>query len=525
METRKMYERIKWYKKEYVYDRYTRIVSPFKDYEKITSVKMAQAVYKVYEDYKNIIDICTTRELKYLKMVLDKKTSNQELMDEKYEWERNTLHNKFLLEKSYNEIDNNKSVFIPEEIIDKVKEAIKNVNWETQKKLDDLNEILVSYCKMQASALLKTVCSFGSMITGIKESDILTHIFNNRLFNYYVIVYSKDIENFGNDVYIALYQDYYTIEEEIDEERKKQGISGNLTIDPKMYKTLFYNDFDIHNKKIKKFLDEIKKLPFFWFKAIDNIREYATLNIDRQPLKDSISSVPSLQNYDLTEFFKIMDEAMDEMPSGVLNGFTPNEAKKIKLEEHKNQFDKERTYIKQKNACLSKEDAKLFYKIYFGLLEFTNNKYKIRPNYKIYNKKGINPYEINDIIDIFWKNKDIIVLEFCLANPYKFNSEELKITSEFKKGIRDIFIIAKFYEEYTAVMNTNRVYMIKGINDNLDNVISYKNIPKPSIMTIIPFKDVLIYDGVITDLGIKLDPGFDKAVNSELTNAIKFYHL
>lgn len=185
---------------------------------------------------------------------------------------------------------------------------------------------------------------------------------------------------------------------------------------------------------------------------------------------------------------------------------------------------KERKYIK-KNACLSKEDEKLFYKIYFGLIEFTNNKYKIRPNYKIYNKKGINPYDIKDIIDKLWENKDIIVLEFCIANPYKFNKEELKLTSEFKKGIRDIFIIAKFYEDYTAVMNTNRVYMIKGINDNLDNVISYKNIPKPSIMTIIQFKGVLTYDGIIIDLGVKLDSDFDKVVNSELSKAIKFYHL
>lgn len=100
-----------------------------------------------------------------------------------------------------------------------------------------------------------------------------------------------------------------------------------------MYKTLFYNDFDINNKKIKRFLDEIKKLPFFWTLALDIIREFAVLNIDRGPLKESISNVPALKDYDLTDFFEILDEAMDEMPSGALNGFTPNEAKKIKAEE------------------------------------------------------------------------------------------------------------------------------------------------------------------------------------------------
>ena len=59
------------------------------------------------------------------------------------------------------------------------------------------------------------------------------------------------------------------------------------------------------------------------------------LNIDRSLLKKSIQSVPTLQYHDLTNFFKIMDEAMNEMPSGALNGFTPNEAKELKLKQIK----------------------------------------------------------------------------------------------------------------------------------------------------------------------------------------------
>lgn len=520
MKTSKMHERIKWYKKNFVHNQYARIVTPFKDYEKITSVKMLDEIYKVYSNYNNIIDICTVRELKYIKMILDDNIPQEELLDNKYDWERKTLHNKFLVVIDYPD-----RVFIPDEIIDNVKEAIKNVNWKTAKKLDNINEILVSYCKIQASSLLDTVCSFGCMTSGISEKNIYTHILHNKVFNYYVIVYSKNIEGLGDNIYIALHQDYYSIEEQLDEQRKKQGLAGNLPIDPKMYKTLFYNDFDINNKKIKKMLTEIKKLPFFWFSALDTIREFAVLNIDRKPLKDAISNVPSLKKCNLTNFFKILDEAMDEMPSGALNGFTPNEAKQIKIEENRNRYEKEKNYTKQKNACLSKEDAKLFYKIYFGLLEFTNNKYKIKPNYKIYNKKGINPYDITDIIDKFWENKNTLTLEFCMANPYKFNSEELKLTSEFKKGIRDMFIIAKFYEEYTAVMNKEKTYMIKGINDNLDNIISYKKLPTPTMMTILPFKDVLIYDGVIMNYEVNLGSNFEKIVNSELSNSIKFYHL
>lgn len=526
----KMYEKINGFKKEYVYERYTRIVPNFKDYDRITKVKMLDAIYDVYSDYNNIIDICTTRELKYLKMVLDNKLTLEDLLenpeelkieylDVKYDWERENLRHKFLLDYDYY-----KESHIPEEILDKVKAAIKNVNWKKHKKIDELNEIIVSYCKIQGSALLSTVASFGSKITGLSEDTVWKHMLSNKLFNYYVYIISKDFDTIGNNIPVAVHQDYYEIEEELEKQRRLQGLAGDKQIDIRIYKRLFYNDFDVQNPKIKKFLDEIQKLPFFWFSAIKIIREFAMLNIDRTSLKKSIQSVPALQYYDLTNFFKIMDEAMDEMPSGALNGFTPNEAKKLKVKQIQQEIKKEQSYIKQQNACLSKSDSKLFYKIYFGLLEFTNKKYEIR-NMKIYNHHGINPYELKDIIDKFWENKEAIVLEFCLANPYKFTKEELEITSEFKKGIRSMFIIAKYDLEYTAFMERDKVYMVKGLNDNIDNIISYKDLPYVAVTSIIPFKNVLTYDGMLLGIGVKMGNSFYDMVAKEYDNMMKYYHL
>ena len=526
----KMYEKINGFKKEYVYERYTRIVPNFKDYDRITKVKMLDAIYDVYSDYNNIIDICTTRELKYLKMVLDNKLTLEDLLespeelkieylDVKYDWERENLRHKFLLDYDYY-----KESHIPEEILDKVKDAIKNVNWKEHKKIDELNEIIVSYCKIQGSALLSTVASFGSKITGLSEDAVWKHMLSNKLFNYYVYIISKDFDTIGNNIPVAIHQDYYEIEEELEKQRRLQGLAGDKQIDIRIYKRLFYNDFDAQNPKIKKFLDEIQKLPFFWFSAIKIIREFAMLNIDRTSLKKSIQSVPALKYYDLTNFFKIMDEAMDEMPSGALNGFTPNEAKKLKVKQIQQEIKKEQSYIKQLNACLSKSDSKLFYKIYFGLLEFTNKKYEIR-NMKIYNHHGIIPYELKDIIDKFWENKEAIVLEFCLANPYKFTKEELEITSEFKKGIRSMFIIAKYDLEYTAFMERDKVYMVKGLNDNIDNIISYKDLPYVAVTSIIPFKNVLTYDGILLGIGVKMGNSFYDTVAKEYDNMMKYYHL
>ena len=334
-----MYERINWYKKEYVYEQYTRIVENIKQYERISKKKMLENIYNVYEDYNNIIDICTTRELKFLKKLLNKDGDIKELLSDKYEWERRILRNKFLIQDDYD------NVFIPDEILDNVKLAIKNVNWSEAKRLDNLNEILVGYCKVQVFSLLDAVCSFGAAVTGLEEDFIWNHMLNNKLFNYYVYIDSEYLELMDDDVPIAVYQDYYGYEEELSEERKKQGIVGSLPVDLDLYRNSFYNDFDMKNKKIKKMIEELKELPFFWFSALDSIKIFAALNLDRKPLKDSFREVPALKYVDLTEFFKVLDDAMDEMPSGALNGFTPNQVKKMKVEAIKADKEKEKNYF------------------------------------------------------------------------------------------------------------------------------------------------------------------------------------
>ncbi len=514
-----MHELIKSYRKDYVFENYTRIVEEFKDYEKISKVKMLDEIYKVYDNPDNIIDICTSRELKYLENLLNGKiikSKDDYKVKDKYDWEVRTLRSKFLLDHERD---------IPEEILPKVEEALKRVNWTEKKKIDELNELLVVYCKMQGVALLHTVCNFSSFLTEIDEETIWNHMLNNKLFNYYVFVTFKDIKDLGEKIPVAIFQDYYDIHEEMMEERKKQGLAGNLEISKEKVKTLFYNDFDIKNPKIKKLLDEVDKLPIFSSHALEIVREYAMLNLNRDTLKESFQNAYFLRNEDLTQFFKILDAAMDEMPSGALNGMTPNQVKEIKQEKEVSQINKAKKYIKQENACLSKKDAKLFYKIYFALLEFTNNKYKIKPGMKLYNREGINPYEIKDIVDKYWANKEQVTLEFCTSNPYKFNAEELKLAGEFKKGIKNIFIICNYELEYASFMYNDKVYMVKGLNANIDEIISYDNLPVMVTTSIIPFKDNLVYDGMLSQYPINFGPNFEKLVEKDYSSAMKYYHL
>lgn len=524
----KILEEIKHYGKEGVYDSYQRIVPTIKDYEKITKTKMLQAIYNEYQDYHNIIDICTGRELKFLKQVLSGKVVSltlEQLRDDNYVdeylWEKRNLREKFLVCYDYDSTN----LVVPEEILPLVQKAVKNVNWKEKDKKDKLNEFLVGFSKTMGSIIVDILLGLGTQVTGMSAEEVYKHICYDRVFNYYFFMIEEYIKSMNTKKLAVIDYDFFVDKKELDAQRKKFAMAGTRPVDLNIFRTIFYHDFDIHNAKIKKFLTELGDLQIFEGNVLWLVKKYAMLNKDRTPLKQAIQSIPVLKDEDLTSFFKALDEAMDEMPSGALNGFTPNEAKQKLQERQEREASKKKSYQKQKGACLTEKDTKLFYKLYFGLLDFTNQKYKIKQDYKIYKQLGLDPHELIDIINKFWSNKEQLIMEFKMANPYHFSKEELKIVDQFRKGIRDIYIIAKFELEYTGFLTQDKVYMVKGINDNLDNIISYKELPQAVFTTILPFKNVLIYDGIFSAFPIDLKNSYGKEIEEDYSRLMKYYHL
>ena len=554
----KMLEEVKHLRKEFVYEQYTRIVPDFKDYEKITKTKMIETIYKIYSDYNNIVNICTTRELKYLRKVLNGKTNKKinfpeefnlqnatedELIEilkqrekikqqeKKTAWERKNLYDKFLIRFDY---ENDKEI-IPEEIIDLVKQALKQVEWKEKEKIDELNEIIVSYVKIQGSTLIVPLIQFVSGITDLEEETVNHHIFTNKLISYYLFIMKNDSDDYTKNIPMVVYQDYLEYYDELKKQRKKYGMAAPKKIDIDSFKTIFYNDLDINNSKIKKFIQVLEtEIQGYQFDNIIRImRICALLNDDREFIKEYITSCLKRSGYftsiidqeKLDNLLILMNEAMNEMPSGAINGLTPNEAAELNTEKQKYEQKKIEQYQKQENACLSKKDTKLFYKLYFALLEFTNQKDKINPNYKIYKQHGINPQEITDIIDMFWKNKDLIILEFCIVNPYKFTKEEIKLLDGFKKGIHDSFVLVQYERDYTLLMKNGKIYMVKGLNDNIDNIITYDKLPCFVETSLIEFNGNIVYDGIISSFPVKFGMNFIKTVEKEYKESMKYYHL
>ena len=88
-----------------------------------------------------------------------------------------------------------------------------------------------------------------------------------------------------------------------------------------------------------------------------------------------------------------------------------------------------------------------------------------------------------------------------------------------------MFTIAKYEEDYTALLSSDRVYMIKGLNSNIDEVIPYHDIPCIVTTSLFPYDGVIIYDGLLSTYPISMGTSFAKIVEKEYNEDMKYYHL
>lgn len=225
------------------------------------------------------------------------------------------------------------------------------------------------------------------------------------------------------------------------------------------------------------------------------------------------------------ELIDIINDALDDCPCCCMNGMTPNEFLVEKREEIS--LDEKFLRIPQNGANLNRRDADLFYKLYFSLLDFTNKKYNVEPGIKkIYKQEGIDASLLIPINNYLFDNKNIID-EYISCNPDNFNSEELEIIEGFKSAVKsDYFVAVGFEREYTQILSDDgKMYMVKGIRSNLDDVID-DDLPVFISTTLLMFKGKIVFNSFLGSYGgIDFGNDFKRHILEGMKSAIKYYHL
>ncbi len=172
---------------------------------------------------------------------------------------------------------------------------------------------------------------------------------------------------------------------------------------------------------------------------------------------------------------------------------------------------------------LSKEDALLFHKLMNSLLFYVNKKLNV-----IKNVNTLKEFLHNDIQEtrplrkkIFSEKCNFIDL-YLQENPDSLNKEELTIIASWKKYKAGKFFIVKHAKEYSLFFNSDnqKAYGVKGITDSFEEKFDGYS-PIMVDITLIPFREDLIYDGLFMPFNISFGGGMRKSLKSESEEAIR----
>jgi hypothetical protein len=165
---------------------------------------------------------------------------------------------------------------------------------------------------------------------------------------------------------------------------------------------------------------------------------------------------------------------------------------------------------------LSTEDTKLFYKLHWSLLAYANQHLKIMPPVASFEEVGKRPIEqVAQLRNALHDNLDLLE-RFLAENPAGFSPQELAIVASWRHCVRGDFYILRFLKPYAVFLSGKEplhLYGVLGLFDPIEKVTQGAPLPVLVKATLLPFRERIIYDGIMSFYSIFFGGGIRGDLN------------
>lgn len=212
-----------------------------------------------------------------------------------------------------------------EEVKEPVLKALKMVKPKIIKENDRINEVILGYLRVNGISELDDLVSKTSKLLNLSKGEIRTWLDNNVMIKYYVYYnngYNLRFKEKFTQVYYVDYMDYF---DTLKDEKKYYTFKGVSSLTPEEYKEIFYKGFNTKKEPVKKLSEKLDGIYAFGAYIKEEILLVALINGNREYIKNLIEKHSYGNEKIANEVLELLDPAMDDMPSGVLNRLTPNE--------------------------------------------------------------------------------------------------------------------------------------------------------------------------------------------------------
>ncbi len=507
-----------WVHKTAIYDVYQRLIDRTKIFSKITRKIMLEEIIKLYHEEHFLFGLLTDDELQFLDIISkrrkDIKENNYSLYRD-YPWEIHQLQQKLIIDPE--------QLRVYEELEEPVADALAEFREDTREGEKALLTLalglLRTYVNLPKHVLLSLIASLGQMPDSRAQK-----LMQLPLVKFYSIEYLDKTET-DEPIEMLCYADYYfdsEIYDEVKKRRKQYAINrGGIDFNPDTYVDIFYCGVPRDKPSVEALYQALDK--YIYAESVFQYLDEARLTYQKKYLDQALEL---FEPADCKRLKEVLVAAWEDLPSPVLNGASPKEYRQIVKENEAIQ-----AYFKivpQENAHLSPEEAEYFYEVYFALLDYVNKTRHINPKVKtIYRQDLVDLTELTVIEKFLWSHKKCID-RFVKENPYDFAETSLNVVRGFKNAVSsDLFAIVGGEKDYTKIYddNTKRIYMVKGIRNNLSDSIPMERLPIPIGMTLFNFKDNIVFSNSSMLYGIDLGISWKKMIMKGMKKAKVCYKI
>lgn len=164
---------------------------------------------------------------------------------------------------------------------------------------------------------------------------------------------------------------------------------------------------------------------------------------------------------------------------------------------------------------LEKEDVDLFYKLYSSLLCFVNKQAKILQQTMLSPDEfvALSLEKQIEVRNALYSQKEYIDQFIQNEDAQDLNSDELAIISSWKHFKKGRFFIYKHFKKHSIFLDDSGsgiAFAVSGISEPLEEMFPYPPLLVETIL--VPFKDRIIYDGLIAKYPIRFGSGFRSTI-------------
>lgn len=171
---------------------------------------------------------------------------------------------------------------------------------------------------------------------------------------------------------------------------------------------------------------------------------------------------------------------------------------------------------------LSNEEGKLFYRLWLPLLDYVNERYKVKKSLcDMAHSMHIDPLDVKAVSNKLLE--DLPVIDDYLTLHPELPEDHKEIIRSWKHSFSGKFLMDRHLKKGTIFISfgDEKVYLVLGIISEYDEM--FEDYPMPLIVdaTLMPFKNVIITDGLIVPYNVILGSNMNNSFKEIYMNAKK----